>query len=65
LKEWGWYRKEPAKMEEVEKGEEELRGTERGEEEARELRFGTGIATGGRKRTRDVDEVAEWLGARR
>ena len=57
-------------MEEVEigtigAGPRGLRRTERGEGAARELRLGAGVATGERDRTRDVDEVTEWLDARR
>ena len=57
-------------MEEVEigtigAGPRGLRGTERGEEAARELRLGAEVAKDGREMTRDVDEVAEWLEARR
>ena len=46
-------------------GPRELRRTERGEGAVRELRLGPGVATGERERTRDEDEVTEWLDARR
>ena len=65
----GWCRKEPAEMEDVEigtigAGPKGLRRTERDEGAARELRLGAGVATAERERTRDVDEVTEWLKVR-
>ena len=57
---------EEVKMGTIGAGPGGLRQTERSAEEAAsELGHGAGVTSGGQERTGDVDEVAEWLGARR
>jgi hypothetical protein len=52
---------EDVEIETIGAGPRGLRRTERDEGAARELRLGAGVATGERERTRDEDEVTEWL----
>ena len=56
---------EEAEIETIGAGPRGLRRIEKGEGAARDLRLGAGVATGKREWTRDVDEVTEWLDARR